>query len=101
MYKRQAQGLATLPDDDARALVRRLVMDAPHADIGSLAGLRLASSTWLARVVFARVEGCPPSLAGLASLAQWSGAIVDDPEAPWRRAFALRCRDAGRVGSLR
>lgn len=88
-----AQGLTALPTDDARALVRRLVMEVPVFDAGPSA-TRLVEASSLARVVYGTLRACPASLAGLSVSAQFGFATYGDPVAPWRRAFALRCRDA-------
>lgn len=88
-----AQGLATLPHDDARALVRRLVMDVPIFEPGPLVG-RFVEPSSLARVVFGTLRACPASLSGLSSVEVFGITTYDDPIAAWRVTFALRCRDA-------
>jgi hypothetical protein len=87
------QALATMPEGDASALVRRLVMEVPVFEPLPSA-THLVESSSLARVVYGSLRVCPVSLAGLGEIAPFGLATWDDAVAPWRRAFALRCRDA-------
>ena len=88
-----AQGIAALPPEDARALVRRLVMEVPIFEPGPSA-TRLVEPSSLSRVVFGTLRACPSSLSGLSSIALFGIATYDDPVSAWRTAFSLRCRDA-------